>query len=99
MSGRSSRRSHSPTTLAIADSIWWTLGNGQIADRLTQTYRRDGGEGRWQRLSSIDYDFLGRKTGMSDADLGSWSYAYNALGQLTRQTDARDRTICLYYDS
>ncbi len=85
--------------MAIADSIWRTLGNGQIADRLTQTYRRDGGEGRWQRLSSIDYDFLGRKTGMSDADLGSWSYAYNTLGQLTRQTDARARTSCLYYDS
>ena len=62
------------------------------ADRLTQVYRRDGGEGRWQRTSSIGYDFLGRKTSMSDADLGNWSYAYNALGQLTRQTDARDRT-------
>ena len=69
------------------------------ADRLTQTYRRDGGQGRWQRLSSIAYDFLGRKTGMSDADLGSWIYAYNTLGQLTRQTDARDKTSCIYYDS
>ena len=36
---------------------------------------------------------------MSDADLGSWSYAYNTLGQLTRQTDARNRTSCLYYGS
>ena len=36
---------------------------------------------------------------MSDADLGNWSYAYNTLGQLTRQTDARDNTSCLYYDS
>ena len=62
------------------------------ANRLTQVYRRDGGEGRWQPNSSIDYDFLGRKTGMRDADLGNWSYAYNALGQLTRQTDARDKT-------
>ncbi|MCY3994420.1 MAG: hypothetical protein OXF50_24565 [Caldilineaceae bacterium] len=82
----------------------WTLESEislayDAADRLTQTYRRDGGQGRWQRSSSIGYDFLGRKTGMSDADLGSWSYAYNALGQLTRQTDARDRTSCLYFDS
>ena len=82
----------------------WTLESEirrvyDAADRLTQTYRRDGGEGRWQRLSSIGYDFLGRKTGMSDADLGSWSYAYNTLGQLTRQTDARAKTSCLYYDS
>ncbi len=82
----------------------WTLESEislvyDASDRLTQTYRRDGGEGRWQRLSSIDYDFLGRKTGMSDADMGSWSYAYNALGLLTRQTDARAQTRCLYYDS
>ena len=60
----------------------WTLESEisltyDAADRLTQVYRRDGGEGRWQRNSSIQYDFLGRKTGMSDADLGNWSYAYN----------------------
>ncbi len=36
---------------------------------------------------------------MSDADLGNWSYFYNTSGQLTRQTDARDQTSCLYYDS
>ena len=82
----------------------WTLAaeislNYDTADRLTQVYRRDGGARRWQRTSSIDYDFLGRKTGMSDADLGNWSYAYNTSGQLTRQTDARDQTSCLYYDS
>ena len=35
---------------------------------------------------------------MHDADLGS-CYDYNTLGQLTRQTDARDNTSCLYYDS
>jgi len=69
------------------------------ADRLTQVYRRDAGERRWQRTSSIHYDLAGRKTSMSDADLGSWRYGYNALGQLTRQTDARNQTSCLYYDS
>ena len=68
-------------------------------DRLTQVYRRSAGERRWQRSSSIHYDFVGRKTAMTDADLGSWSYDYNTLGQLTRQTDARDQTSCLYYDS
>ena len=26
-------------------------------------------------LTSISYDTLGRKTGMSDPDMGSWSYA------------------------
>ena len=69
------------------------------ADRLTQVYRRNAGERRWQRTSSIHYDLAGRKTSMSDADLGSWRYDYNALGQLTRRTDARNQTSCLYYDS
>ena len=68
-------------------------------DRLTQVYRRNDGESRWQRSSSIHYDLAGHKTAMTDADLGSWSYDYNTLGQLTRQTDARDETSCLYYDS
>ena len=36
---------------------------------------------------------------MSSADLVNWSYAYNAFDQLTRQTDARDKTSCLYYDN
>ena len=73
--------------------------NYDAADRLTQVYRRNGSEGRWQRTSNVRYDFAGRKTSMNDADLGNWSYAYNTLGQLTRQTDARDQTSCLYYDS
>ena len=39
----------------------WTLAaeislNYDAADRLTQVYRRDGGERRWQRTSSVDYD-------------------------------------------
>ena len=51
----------------------WTLAselslNYDAADRPTQVYRRDGGERRWQRTSSIGYDLLGRKRSMSDAD-------------------------------
>ena len=36
---------------------------------------------------------------MDDADMGVWSYQYNALGELTRQTDARNNTSCFYYDA
>ena len=46
----------------------------------------------------LDYDLGGRKTSMVDPDMGTWQYAYNALGELTRQTDARDQSICMYYD-
>jgi RHS repeat-associated protein len=38
------------------------------------------------------------KLTLNDPDMGLWSYAYDALGNLTRQTDARGQRICLYYD-
>lgn len=32
-----------------------------LESKISLTY--DGGQGRWQRLSSVDYDFLGRMRG------------------------------------
>jgi YD repeat-containing protein len=46
----------------------------------------------------LQYDLAGRKTQMTDPDMGIWYYRYNALGELVRQTDARGQRICLYYD-
>ena len=37
----------------------------------------------------MTYDKAGRKLTMSDPDMGNWNYSYNALGNLTTQTDAR----------
>ena len=48
--------------------------------------------------TQIGYDRLGRKEQMSDPDMGTWSYAYDTAGNLTRQTDARKQTICFFYD-
>jgi len=48
--------------------------------------------------STMIYDKGGRKTYMDDPDLGAWSYTYNRLGQLIRQTDGRTSSTCLYYD-
>jgi RHS repeat-associated protein len=48
---------------------------------------------------SIGYDGAGRKLSMTDPDMGAWAYAYDALGNLTRQKDAKDQRICLYYDA
>ncbi len=39
--------------------------------------------------TTIVYDLAGRKLGMDDPDMGVWTYAYDALGQLTSQVDAR----------
>ena len=57
----------------------------------------------------LKYDKAGRKIAMDDPDLGmvgdlyddlwGWTYAYNALGNMTRQEDAKDQVTCLYYDS
>jgi YD repeat-containing protein len=30
-------------------------------------------------VTTIGYDIGGRKTAMNDADMGAWSYTYNAL--------------------
>ncbi len=35
---------------------------------------------------------------MSDPDLGTWSDAYDAVGNLIRQTDARGCVITFSYD-
>ncbi len=42
---------------------------------------------------------LGRKVQMADPDMGTWSYAYDAAGNLVRQTDARGQRVCFYYDN
>lgn len=46
----------------------------------------------------IQYNGFGRKYSMNDPDMGSWSYGYDALGNLTSQTDARGCTITVAYD-
>ncbi|OGO38937.1 MAG: hypothetical protein A2W35_16970 [Chloroflexi bacterium RBG_16_57_11] len=48
--------------------------------------------------TSLFYDYAGRKTRMVDPDMGEWTYAYDTLGNLTRQKDKKDQRICLYYD-
>jgi RHS repeat-associated protein len=47
---------------------------------------------------SMTYDNAGRKLTMDDPDMGDWSYVYDALGNLTQQTDARGCTTNLTYD-
>jgi RHS repeat-associated protein len=48
--------------------------------------------------TSLGYDLRGRKTSMNDPDMGSWSYVYNALGELIRQTDAKSQVTTMAYD-
>ncbi len=48
--------------------------------------------------TALGYDLRGRKTTMSDPDMGNWSYAYDALSQLKRQTDAKNQVTTMAYD-
>ena len=48
--------------------------------------------------TTITYDGFGRKTSMSDPDMGTWGYTYGVLGALTGQTDARGCTTSVTYD-
>jgi len=47
---------------------------------------------------SMTYDRKGNKIGMIDPDMGTWSYVYDALGQLRRQEDARGNVTRIKYD-
>ncbi len=49
-------------------------------------------------ISTFAYNYAGQKVSMDDADMGTWSYTYNALGSLLTQTDARNETVCMGYD-
>jgi len=48
--------------------------------------------------TSATYDLRGRKIAMSDPDMGRWSYAYDALGQIVQQTDAMGQVSVMKYD-
>ena len=47
----------------------------------------------------IEYDAIGRKTGMDDPDMGSWTYSYYPNGELEQQTDANGQSIQFTYDA
>src|SRR6266513_235531 len=49
-------------------------------------------------ITTLAYDLRGRKRSMVDPDMGSWTYAYNALGELIRQIDAKNQTVSMAYD-
>ncbi|HEY6528448.1 MAG TPA: SpvB/TcaC N-terminal domain-containing protein, partial [Cellvibrionaceae bacterium] len=49
-------------------------------------------------VTQLFYDDHGRKIGMNDPDKGSWSYKYNALGDLVWQKDGNGQVTRQLYD-
>jgi RHS repeat-associated protein len=74
-----------------------------VRDLLTDVYDEAGNRTR------MEYDQLGRKERMHDPDMSGstneadpaywWTYEYDALDSLTRQTDAKGQRVCFYYDT
>ncbi|RYV04074.1 hypothetical protein SOPP22_01340 [Shewanella sp. OPT22] len=52
-----------------------------------------------EQTISTYYDDYGRKTQTNDPDKGLWTYKYNGFGELIKQTDARQQSIYMSYDS
>lgn len=48
--------------------------------------------------TTLTYDLRGRKVGMSDPDMGNWTYTYNAAGELISQVDPKAKTVTMKYD-
>lgn len=48
--------------------------------------------------TTLGYDLRGRKTAMTDPDMGAWQYRYNIFGELIWQKDAKGQITTLTYD-
>ena len=48
---------------------------------------------------TVNYDWLSRKTSMSDPDMGNWTYSYDNNGNLGNQTDAKGNSTIFFYDA
>ncbi len=47
----------------------------------------------------LTYNKRGMKIGSQDPDMGAWSYEYYPLGELKKQTDARNKVVQFQYDA
>ncbi len=63
-----------------------------VRDQLTQVTANN-------LTTQLSYDTLGRKTQMTDPNMGPWSYTYDAAGNLLTQSDARNCVTSFGYDS
>jgi len=49
-------------------------------------------------VRTMRFDLRGRQVALNDSDSGAWTYQYNGLGELVRQTDARGFVTATQYD-
>ncbi len=84
-------------TVSVADHLGGVVSYGYDAEGNTTSIATAGPDRATGVPATITisytYDDVGRKKTMSDPDKGNWSYAYNVLGELVTQTDAKGQTI------
>ncbi|MFC1925132.1 LamG-like jellyroll fold domain-containing protein [Chloroflexota bacterium] len=83
-----------PTNPADKDSLYATTTYSY--DALGNLVRMDDAKGNF---TTMDYDWLSRKTSMTDPDMGYWTYTYDNNGNIQTQTDAKGQTITFTYDN
>jgi RHS repeat-associated protein len=90
-------RTETKNLLGKLDSVVDSLG-GEI----DYTYDPDGNvvanRTPDQLLIVTFYDARGRKTQMTDQDLGTWNYVFDGFGDLVSQTDANNQQFAMAYD-
>ena len=81
---------------------WGFKSDRLLGGRITYAYNPFGNLTRTTdpagNVTTMTYDLRGRKSAMTDPDMGSSTYAYNAAGELLQQTDAKLQVTTLTYD-
>lgn len=62
--------------------------------KTTTVHSNDGST----HTTEVFYDTRGRRIAMDDPDVGAWTYAYNAFGELISQIDAKNQATTFAYD-
>jgi len=90
-------RTETKNSLGKLQSVVDSLGN-----QIDYTYDPDGNvvsvRAGSQNLVVTGYDQRGRKTQVTDTDLGTWNYVFDGFGDLVGQTDARNQQFAMTYD-
>lgn len=88
----------------------WTISNirnkqtdTSVADYSAVTYEYDAIGNLTKTTAAgvettLAYDLRGRKTSMTDADMGTWKYRYNIFGELIWQKDNNSQIVTMTYD-
>ncbi|MBI2513265.1 MAG: VCBS repeat-containing protein [Opitutae bacterium] len=98
------------TSKTVKNTQGWTTTNTRNFDgegdapAATVTYKYDAVGNLRETdaagtVTALAYDARGRKTSMTDADMGTWHYRYNVFGELIWQKDAKAQVVTLAYDA